>query len=917
MADFLILSDYPAIADNKRSLNDNVGRRLWALLYSQGFPSGDTAVEFLYDSPHDISRGNDKWRQIENKHKPRVILALGQEVTRVLGIEGKIFDIRGSVVKLNRRSRDTWVVPTFNPRDLKKPLRMFADEKLERAYFTAGDIRRAVTTFRHGWSTPPERFNVDPTLADVEKFVADSIKEDRLLGADIEADGLNIEYANIVCIGFAWSESDAIVIPLLTEGGREYWKPDERRKINRLLRSLFANCRFVFQNGVGYDVPLLRQRGWDFPLSAFVEDTMIQHHILSPELPHKIGFISSQYGKQPFWKNVFKVYLGNRIYDAPDIPGDNGKTTPSQQEMRIYNARDCVALHQIRNGMNSDMEEKIAEDPVYKSLRVAFEQEMKVARVVIKMYEAGLALDKKKVTAWQKKINEEVSEKSRRLYALAQLPPSFNFGSTDQMRLLLYGERPRGLEGVLESLEKYELGCSNHQYECVSCGRKVTKKFYDNERVPTVRLARCPACKKDMEVRRTDKAPSPVKGLSKETKAYRELSLKGELASVEPLYRLKGYIPFQTKAENPGSAIDKNAVTRYIVWIDKRLDAIAGMRRRLAKHEEEEEGLRKTKEVLVAFSEFGKVKKLQESFYEFQTWSDGKVRPNFLVTGTATGRFSCKSPNLQQIPSGKWGEYVRSCFRADEGHTLISVDFSNLEVQIGARFMGDDTLIAQLEAGLNLHDENTKTFFGVATDHPQWSSLRKAAKIIQFGRLFYGGSDPGIFSQVVTAVPDSGLTLKVFKDAVKNYMASHPTFATWVEEVQDLAQERRISPNAFGRVRVLLGDASSIDRVALNNPIQGSAADAVAQDMVLLDELFVKAGLKTTIVLQIHDELVFHVPNSELKEAGKIIKKVMNRTRKVNGYSFKIPIDAEIGTHWGAMDSYNLTTGKITKGSKH
>lgn len=231
--------------------------------------------------------------------------------------------------------------------------------------------------------------------------------------------------------------------------------------------------------------------------------------------------------------------------------------------------------------------------------------------------------------------------------------------------------------------------------------------------------------------------------------------------------------------------------------------------------------------------------------------------------------------------------------------------------------MNDQILIDQLNEGLNLHDENTKTFFEVDTSAKNWTPLRKAAKTIQFGRLFYGGSDNGIFSKVITEVPESGLTLKVFKKAVARYMDSHPAFPIWVEEVQAVARDRRISPNAFGRVRVLLGDANSIERVALNNPIQGSAADVVAMDMVELDKRFVEAGLETKIVLQVHDELIFHVPNSELRVAGKIIHEVMSRERTVGQHTFTIPIDPEIGTHWGSMDSINLLTGKIKKGGKH
>ena len=917
MADFLILSDYPAIADNKRSLNDNVGRRLWALLYSQGFPSADSAVEFLFNSPADIARGNDKWRAIEAKHKPKVILALGKEVCKVLGINGSIFDIRGSVIKLDRRSRDTWVIPTFNPRELKKPLRMFADEKLERSYFTAGDIKRAVTTYHHGWKVPAEKYNLEPTLGEVRQFVADSIREDRLLGCDLEATGLSIEHSEVFVMGFAWNESEAMVVPLLTEGGRNYWNKSEYEEIVILMNKLFRKCRFVFQNGIMYDVPLLRARGWEFPLESIVEDTMVQHHIIAPELPHKIGFISAQYGKQPFWKDSF-LSKKMRISDLPDTPGDSSDPL-TQQGMRLYNARDCVALHQIRNGMNSDMKEKAQADPIFKGLKQAYKDEMATARVVMKMGEAGIKLDKHKVSKWQGIINEEVSQKKGRLYTLAELPPSFNFGSTNQMRLLLYSERPQALDKILEDIAKYELPAHNYQYECKLCSRKVTKKFYENEKIPNIRLQRCPACKKDQEVKRTDKERTPVKGLDKNTKTYKELALKAELARVKPLYKLKNYYPLMTKSfESPGSAIDKAAIVRYIVWIDKRLDALKGMRRKLAVHFIEEVGLPKTRTFLLAYMDYTQVQTLQSNFYEFQTWGDGKVRPRFFVTGTSTGRFSCKNPNLQQIPSrSEFAPFVRDCFRADPGWNLLSVDFSNLEVQVGARFMKDDVLIDQLEKGQNLHDENTKTFFDVTPDNENWSNLRKAAKTIQFGRLFYGGTDNGIFSKVITEVPESGLSLKIFKTAVRNYMEAHPIFAKWVEEVQALAIEQRISPNAFGRVRTLLGDEKSIERIALNNPIQGSAADVVSQDIVALDKAFVEAKLKTEILLQVHDELIFHVPDEEIREAGKIIQRIMNRKRKIGTYTFRIPIDPEIGTNWGSMNSIDLTTGKITEGGKH
>ena len=216
-----------------------------------------------------------------------------------------------------------------------------------------------------------------------------------------------------------------------------------------------------------------------------------------------------------------------------------------------------------------------------------------------------------------------------------------------------------------------------------------------------------------------------------------------------------------------------------------------------------------------------------------------------------------------------------------------------------------------------MHDENTRIFFKIEKDNPKWSTLRKVAKMIMFARILYGGSDQGIYSKAMTAVPDSGLLLRDFQEAVENFFEAHPAYAEWASKVIKEAKEDRLSVNAYGRVRSLLGSYLAIQRQALNSPVQGSAADFMIETMILLDEAFTKEKLETKILLQIHDELVFEIPDKELKRAGKIIKEIMNREIELNGYRFRVPIDAEIGTFWGTMDSINLDTFEIKKGSKH
>jgi len=297
MAKFLILADTPATGDKERNFQDGNGRYIWHQLYNAGFPVEDFAIEFLFSK-----LGEDRWLEIERKHQPKVVLAMGQQCMENFGIEGKVLKVRGSVFEVKRKDRTMIVIPTLNFKDIKKPYNLFMDESLEKGFFVAADIRKAVDIYYNGYEPIKENFILEPTLKDVETFVEEAVKNKWKLGLDIEATGLNLEYAEIVVIGFAWSENDAIVIPFRDKGGSEYWDPESWNYVRYLLEKLFKECTFIAQNGIGYDIPLLRYRGWDFPLESYTDDTMILHHTIDPAQQHNIGLISSIYGKMPSTK---------------------------------------------------------------------------------------------------------------------------------------------------------------------------------------------------------------------------------------------------------------------------------------------------------------------------------------------------------------------------------------------------------------------------------------------------------------------------------------------------------------------------------------------------------------------------------------------------------------------------------------
>lgn len=250
--------------------------------------------------------------------------------------------------------------------------------------------------------------------------------------------------------------------------------------------------------------------------------------------------------------------------------------------------------------------------------------------------------------------------------------------------------------------------------------------------------------------------------------------------------------------------------------------------------------------------------------------------------------------------------------------------YENLEVWIGAYLMNDRALQQILEAGVNFHDFNNEVFFGVTKDDPSWGVLRKVAKIIVFGRILYGGTDNGIYNNVITANPDCGLTLKRFKEAVQNYMKAHPDYVEWCEEVQRIALRKRISVNGFGRIRQLLGDDMSIMRQALNSPVQGTAADVAREAMADCQEYINEQAKQdprwreVKLLLQIHDELVFECPENMRQEVCKAMCEIMTKPITINGYTFRLKVDPEVGKYWGNQEGYDYENDVIrTEGSKH
>jgi DNA polymerase-1 len=274
--------------------------------------------------------------------------------------------------------------------------------------------------------------------------------------------------------------------------------------------------------------------------------------------------------------------------------------------------------------------------------------------------------------------------------------------------------------------------------------------------------------------------------------------------------------------------------------------------------------------------------------------STGRVHPTFVQTGAATGRLSCTNPNVQNIPiRSPEGIRIREAFVPAEGCQLLSADYSQVELRILAHYSGDASLIEAFRRGEDIH---RRTWAEVAGKPPAevTSEERARAKAVNFG-IIYGSSAFGLANQLGIPGAEAQATIDAYfarYQGVRRFLDE--TIATASKEgfVRTLLGRRRYLPDLRSRNRTLRNAA---ERMAVNTVIQGTAADLIKKAMVELDAWIRGAALRTRMILQVHDELVFEVPEGELE---KVREEVPPRMAQVLTLTVPLLVDVGIGRSW-------------------
>lgn len=272
----------------------------------------------------------------------------------------------------------------------------------------------------------------------------------------------------------------------------------------------------------------------------------------------------------------------------------------------------------------------------------------------------------------------------------------------------------------------------------------------------------------------------------------------------------------------------------------------------------------------------------------------GRIHTSFNQTVTATGRLSSSDPNLQNIPiRGELGTRIRQAFIAGEGSALISADYSQIELRILAHMSNDSGLIDAFNRGIDIHTRTASEIFKVSPDAVT-PDLRRAAKTVNFG-IIYGISPFGLSESL-------GIAPKEAAGLIESYFTGHKGVREFIDKTLHEVKNNGYVTTLLNRKREIPDINSSnanirqqAERMAINTPIQGTAADLIKIAMIRISNQLAKRGLKTRMILQIHDELLFEVPEKEMEEMKKLIKYEMESALEL---SVPLVVDIRTGRNW-------------------
>lgn len=303
----------------------------------------------------------------------------------------------------------------------------------------------------------------------------------------------------------------------------------------------------------------------------------------------------------------------------------------------------------------------------------------------------------------------------------------------------------------------------------------------------------------------------------------------------------------------------------------------------------------KTPKLLLRYRTLTKLKSTYlDALVKMVNPATGRVHTSFNQTVTATGRLSSSNPNLQNIPvRGEEGREIRRGFVAEKGHHLVSADYSQVELRVFAHYSGDPSFVEAFEREEDIHSKTASEILGVAKEAVT-PDMRRIAKAINFG-IIYGMGPQRLAEEL-------GIDNKTAKNYIDAYYRRYQGVEKYREKTIGMARDKGYVTTLFNRRRYLPGinhDKQRIraeaERMAINTPIQGTAADLIKKAMIHIHRRLKRENLRTRMVLQVHDELLFEVPEDEVDRIGPMVKEEMEGVHRLD---VPLKVDVNVGKNW-------------------
>lgn len=293
--------------------------------------------------------------------------------------------------------------------------------------------------------------------------------------------------------------------------------------------------------------------------------------------------------------------------------------------------------------------------------------------------------------------------------------------------------------------------------------------------------------------------------------------------------------------------------------------------------------------LLLEYRNVAKIKNTYVDVLPSYVGIDGRIHTTFNQTFTATGRLSSSNPNLQNIPiKYEWGEKIRKAFIADNGYFLVSADYAQIEIRILAALSGDENLIEDFLKKRDIHQMTAAKIFGVSPEMVT-KEMRRQAKTINFG-ILYGMGRYSLSKELKVSTKDA----EIF---INRYFENYPKVKEYRNQLIEKARKDKIVTTLFGRKRIITDIDSpdhnvrqNAERIAINTPLQGTAADIVKKAMIDVFRGLQERHILFKMLLQVHDELLLEVEDVRTNEAMAVIKDKME-----NVVDFKVPLEVKIG----------------------